>query len=261
MKLDFRFKILGLTSILLLATGTTWGANTSINQIEKIVSCSGERKGNYDPTDTFGHTLNIEVYQGTNSEFRWNLKILGKTQVSTETNGPINKDGTTVAPNGDEGLIYYRSFSEGVLLKEESGVLRGLFSYIETTYNEEYGTDEYYLVEYELSNCQLTGAKIDQREANIYNAKSELSDFAVNLSPFWLNGAGVNVNEYGLAEGIGIFAQDQAQLDAFILEFLKRGLIKQTFTDLRYLYNGADGETIEIPMTVTITGDITPPSA
>lgn len=253
---------IGLTPIILLFTCSTWAATNPIpiNEGEKIISCSGERKSSYDPTDTFGQVVAIEVYQIPTGDFRWSLKIQGKTQMTSETNGPINKDGTTVAPNGDEGLIYYRGPGEGVLLKKGAGVLHGLFSYIETTFNESLDLNEYYLVEYELANCQLTGAKIDQREANIYNAKSELVDLAVATRPYWLNGAGVRVSEFGLAEGIGIYAQDQAHLDAFIAEFVKRGLVNRTSNGLVYHYKDAEGVVIDIPIAAEITGDIRPPA-
>ncbi len=249
-----------LTSTVLLFFCTAGVAYGTTNEGEKIISCQGERKGAYDPTNTYGPEIVIEVYQAPSSQFRWILKVLGKTQGMIQTNGPINPDGTTVAPNGDEGLIYYGSATEGVKLNKEGGSLRGVFSYIAVTFNEQYNQDEYYLVEYALTNCRLTGVKIDQREARIYNAKSELSDLAVSPRPFWLNGAGVKVNEQGLAEGIGIYAQDQAQLDAFVVEFVKRGLVTQTSTGLHYNYKGADQVSVSIPLFVEITGDITFPS-
>lgn len=259
MQSRFKFGLKSLALIFVLLASRAWGTVSTAHIAEKIISCHGERKNSYDPADTFGQNLNIEIFQTLTGHYRWNLKVLGKTTMSADTNGPINTDGSTVAPNGDEGLIYYRSIDEGVLLKKANGVLSGLFSYIETTFNKEFNKDEYYLVEYELANCRLTGVKIDQREANIYNAKAELSDLAVSVRPYWLNGAGVIVNDYGLAQGIGIYAQDQDQLDAFISEFVKRRLVKKTATGLIYNYKDASGGTIEIPIGVEITGDIVQP--
>src|SRR4051812_49134416 len=88
-----------MPTIILLAC-PVWAAKIPNNGSEKIISCSADRKGSYDPTNSFGQTLDIEVYQIPEGQFRWNLKVTGRTQAEIKTNGPINRDGTTVAPNG-----------------------------------------------------------------------------------------------------------------------------------------------------------------
>jgi hypothetical protein len=64
-----------------------------------------------------------------------------------------------------------------------------------------------------------------------------------------------------MAKAIAIYARDDAQLRAFILEFGKRGLVEETSSDrLVYNYRDVSGVTVKIPIEVEITGDIAPPS-
>lgn len=223
---------------------------------EKVLSCEGVRKSAYDPVDTFGPKLNIEVWQTpARTDYRWILKIAGKHSGEQRTNGPINEDGTTIAPNGDDGIIMYNNFGQGVSIKKINGVLQGIFNYVEALEGKPV---EYYLVEYELS-CEKSIAKIDQREADVYTSTSQLADLSVSLKNPWLTGVGVSVSETGLALGVAVYAKDEDQKNAFIEEFVKRGLvIQKEKNDLFYKYTSTVGRVAEIPLFIEIVGDVGP---
>lgn len=227
---------------------------------EKILVCKGERISDFDPIDSFGPAVTLTVLQHQSGPFNWTLDVAGKTEISMKTNGPINSNGSTVAPNGDEHRIFFRNAGDGLMLKTARGVLEGLFQYIETIPGETEELNQYYLVDYKVHSCELTGVEINQNEANIYSAKSELADSAVSSNPVWLNGVGVQINENGGAESVVLFAQDEAQRDRFLKEFEARGrLVVDANQQIRYKFRREDGSEVVVPMFVQITGDIQPP--
>jgi len=199
---------------------------------EQVLSCKGQLKGKYDELPAFGQKLDLHILQTPKDKnYRWLVKVDAKINVETKTNGPINADGTTIAPNGYENMIYFGQVDSGIVIKKESGALKGQLNYNEESLQS---PGEYYPVTYELFNCELSGSP-DQREAIIYNAQAELTDLSVVGQESWLNGVAIRAKVSGLAYGLVAYVATEELKNKFIEEFRRRGLV--TTSSGRVFYN------------------------
>lgn len=243
---------LSLTFVICLVAGQSAFASP---QEEVIVSCKGSLKGGDQIPSIYGKKIDLSIVQTPqNKNYYWLLKVKGDITDELLSNGPINPDGTTLSKNGDENFVFFNTPTEGVVLKKDNGNLVGNLSFVQ---QDPQKPEEWLLVEYAL-DCQRVGGDIDPREAIIYNARSEITDNIMDQKNTWINGVGVNPSPTMQAVGIGIFSQDEAQKQRFITEFKKRGLLVEKDNTIFYNYKTDDGSSNLIPMTFTITGDVTP---
>lgn len=206
----------------LILAGLLAGAVHSYADGNLILTCLGQLTKETDLVATLGKKIKLEISQTPEREdYRWFLRITGDVTLEERTNGPINADGTSVAPSGEENQVMHQGLAGGILLKA-GGI--GILNHIQDIPTQS-GRVEYQLMEYGLFECTRTGVTIDLREATIYNAKSELADLALLHGSPWLVGVGVRIGNSGEALGLGLYATDETQRDAFIAEFQKRGLV------------------------------------
>ena len=212
-----------------------------------ILTCQGQLNTEAAKTPSLGKKIKLEISQTPEQQdYRWLVRIAGDVVVEEPTNGPINSDGTSVAPTGEENEVLYQGLAGGILLKAGG---TGRLHFIDE-FTAEDGETGYELIEYDLSDCLRTGVEIDLREAKVWNAKSELADLTLLGDKYWLVGVGVRIGDSGLAWGLGLHVKDEAQQVAFIAEFKKRGLVSENEKGEVY-YRG-------VPIEFTITGDVEP---
>ncbi len=214
-----------------------------------ILTCNGQLSTEPVKFPSLGKEFKLEISQTPErQDYGWFLRLSGDVIIEERTNGPINADGTTVAPSGEENRVMYQALNGGILLKPRG---LGNLQFVDEFPIE--GSDQpgYELIEYALSGCERTGVEIDLREAKIYNARSELADLAVLQDrPTWVEGVGVSIGSFGEALGIGVFVKDEEQQRSFIAEFQERGLV--LVDDKGEVYYRS------IPLDFTITGDVKP---
>lgn len=212
-----------------------------------ILTCVGQLTTQTDLAPNLGKKINLEIRQTPEREdYRWFLRVIGDVTIEERTNGPINADGTSVAPSGEENQVMYRGLAGGILLGAGG---KGILHFIDEVPDEGKKVG-YQLMEYDLQECTRTSVEIDLREATTYNAKSDLAGLALLPNKPWLVGVGVNIGNSGEALGLGLFAKDEAQRDAFIVEFQKRGLVLVNGKGEVY-YSG-------VPVEFEITGEPEP---